>query len=165
MDPPTDEPAREPTDEGGAAPSPEAAKAAQLASQSGPPDAQRGRNAPAPSGERELEKQLGGLLQQLQAEAQADQQAREGQDEAPPVEASAFTFESMMVGLVVSAVGLGYLRWGRATASPILAATGVVLLVLPWVLYDALWLGLAGLGVAVLSAVVSRLLFPSSSSM
>lgn len=108
------------------------------------------------------EAQLGELLKQLQAQQQAELSAREDSPGYAPVETSGFTFEGMMVGLIVSAVGLGYLRYGKAMANPLLIVTGVVLLVIPWFIMDALWLGLVGLGIAALSFGASRILFPSS---
>ena len=67
-----------------------------------------------------------------------------------------------MVGLMVSAVGLGYLRYGKTTAQPLLIVTGLLLLVIPWAVTDALWLSVAGIGIAAASYVANKVLFPGA---
>jgi len=123
-------------------------------------DNERTRPTAPPDKEAALEAQLGGLLKQL--EAQQSSSSLDTRQEQAPVDAGGLSFEGMMVGIVVSAVGLGYLRWGKNTGQPLLALAGVLLLVVPWVVSDALWLSLAGVGIAVLGALAQRFFFPSS---
>jgi len=125
-------------------------------------DASGHENAPSTSTsdqEAALEAQLGGLLKQLEAQQSS---SLEGQPEKAPVDVGGLSFEGMMVGIIVSAVGLGYLRWGKNTGQPLLALAGVLLLVVPWAITDALWLSLAGLAIAVAGALAERFFFPSS---
>ncbi len=56
------------------------------------------------------------------------------------------TMGSLMIGLVLSTVGVALVRYARVTGQWMYAGIGALLFALPFVITDALWLGIAGAG-------------------
>ena len=96
--------------------------------------------------------QLADLTRQLEA--------AQTKDKAGAVDAGGMfdgmTAGSLVVGLVLSTVGLGLVRYGKVVLSWMYAIVGVVLMVLPFFITDAWILGGVGAGVIALLLVLKK---------
>ena len=103
---------------------------------------------------------LQALTQQLQQQLAAEQatQAKVGVQKATTTEPTffGFTMGALFAGLIISTIGIGYLRYAKSTAEPIIAIFGLALLVIPFFITQTLWLSLVGGTVALLPFVLRR---------
>ncbi len=98
------------------------------------------------------------LEQQKAAEKQEAAVAQEGTPKAPQeLTLFGYTMEAFFLSLVLSAVGVGYIRYGQTTAQPIMAIFGVALLVIPFFVTNAWALLAVGGGVLLLPLLLKRL--------
>jgi hypothetical protein len=101
---------------------------------------------------------LAALTKQLEAAQKAEaakatqtsSTANSTSDAAPPSEQPALfgmTPGSLLVGLVLSTIGLGCVRYAKVVGQWLFAFVGAALFLLPFFVTDALWLTLSGAGV------------------
>lgn len=97
--------------------------------------------------------QLQALTKQLEAA-----QAKQGQPGKAADDSVMFglSFGALMVGLVLSTIGVGFFRYARVVGQWSFAILGAVLFVLPFVFDDAVVLAAVGAGVIAAVIVVRR---------
>ena len=103
--------------------------------------------------------QLQGLLKQLEAAQKAQAEGAATQGEAQPVDSGTFMGMSggaLFAGLVISTLGIAYIRYGKTSGQFAFAMFGLAMLVVPFFVTTALPLSAAGVALFVLPILMKR---------
>lgn len=102
---------------------------------------------------------MGGLVSDLKAELEAQAKAGKSETGKPQMQTTDGVTDfalTLFFGLVVSAVGIAYIRYAKNAARPVMALAGVAMLVIPFVIHGPWTMVAAGLAVALLPVGLMR---------